>query len=178
MHNRIYVFGASCSGSTTLGRGLSQALSIPHADSDDYFWEQTDPPFSIKRPEEERVRLMAPVLGDGSWVLTGACENWARDFIADATLIVFLSLPQELRLQRLKQREQERFGDRILEGGDMFEIHEAFFKWASQYEDPEFTGRSRHRHEAWMKSCGKPALRLDGRLTREELVTQVLRISA
>lgn len=178
MHKRIYVFGASCAGSTTLGHRLAQALSVPHVDSDDYFWEQTEPPFSVKRPEEERISLMKPAMGDGGWVLSGACEGWAKALVSQSSLIVFISVPQEERLQRLKKREKERFGDRILEGGDMFETHEAFFQWASQYEQPDFSGRSRHRHETWLKECKTPVLRLDGRLGRDDLVAKVLQTSA
>lgn len=55
---RVHILGASGSGTTTLGRALAQAWSVPHADADDYFWVPADPPYLQKRPVEERITLM------------------------------------------------------------------------------------------------------------------------
>ena len=49
-HARVHVFGASGSGTTTLGRALAEALGSVHLDTDAYFWESTDPPFTTIRP--------------------------------------------------------------------------------------------------------------------------------
>ena len=57
MSNRIHVFGASGTGTTTLGRGLAEALHIGQFDTDAYFWLQTDPPFTDIRPEPERIEF-------------------------------------------------------------------------------------------------------------------------
>ena len=54
----IHIFGASGSGTTTLGRYLAQRLGGVHLDSDDFFWLPTDPPYTQKRPIEMRVPLM------------------------------------------------------------------------------------------------------------------------
>jgi adenylate kinase family enzyme len=45
---KIYITGPSGLGTTTLGRTLSHRLNIFHGDSDDFFWLQTDPPFTKK----------------------------------------------------------------------------------------------------------------------------------
>ncbi|MGU3577249.1 adenylate kinase, partial [Brucellaceae bacterium C25G] len=55
---RIYITGASCAGVTTLGAEIARLLSIQHIDVDDYYWLPTDPPFTIKRPPEDRVKLI------------------------------------------------------------------------------------------------------------------------
>ena len=58
MFQRIHIVGASSSGTTTLGAELAGRLGAAHLDTDDFFWEATDPPFTTKRPEAERVALM------------------------------------------------------------------------------------------------------------------------
>ncbi len=58
MKHIIHIFGASGSGTTTLGRALSEALGLLHMDTDDYFWLPTDPKFTTKRPVDERLALM------------------------------------------------------------------------------------------------------------------------
>ncbi len=37
--NKIHIFGASGSGTSTLGAALSNELSYTHLDTDDYFWK-------------------------------------------------------------------------------------------------------------------------------------------
>lgn len=46
---RIYVFGASGCGATTLGAAVAKKLGLVHVDSDDHYWMPTDPPFSQNR---------------------------------------------------------------------------------------------------------------------------------
>jgi len=53
-----------------------------------------------------------------------------------------VSLPTELRLQRIEAREISLFG-----GADP-----TFLAWAAQYEEGRLPGRSRARHEAWLES--------------------------
>ena len=43
---RVLVLGATASGTTTLARALADRWSVPHADTDDYFWVPTDPPYT------------------------------------------------------------------------------------------------------------------------------------
>lgn len=171
---RIYLTGASCAGVTTLGRGLATHLSVPHLDVDDYFWMPTDPPFTTKRPPDDRVRLIAAAMGSGGWVLSGSLDGWG-DALADAaTLIVFVVTPTPIRMQRLHTRERERFGARVEPGGDMHAIHVAFRDWASQYDVPDFARRSRARHEAWLERRQTPVVRVDGTKAVAELVGEVL----
>jgi adenylate kinase family enzyme len=42
---RIHITGASGAGVTRLGRVLTDALAVPHHDTDDYFWQPTVPPY-------------------------------------------------------------------------------------------------------------------------------------
>jgi adenylate kinase family enzyme len=37
---RVHIFGASGSGTTTLGRTLAERLGVRFFDGDDYFWER------------------------------------------------------------------------------------------------------------------------------------------
>ena len=171
---RIYITGASCAGVSTLGANLAPSLDLKHVDVDDLYWAPTNPPFTTKRPPEERVSLMQQELGADNWVLTGSCMGWGDALIIHADLIVFVVTPTPVRLERLAARERERFGDRIAPGGDMHEIHVAFREWASQYDDPNFSGRNRAWHEAWLSGQTIPVLRVDGARGADEMVAHVL----
>jgi adenylate kinase family enzyme len=172
--SRIYVTGASCAGVTTLGRRLARRLAVRHLDVDDFYWIPTDPPFTTKRPPQDRASLIRQEQRNDGWVLTGSFDGWGDALIDDADLIVFVDTPTPVRMERLLVRERQRYQNRIEPGGDMHEIHVAFREWASQYDDPAFSGRNRARHEAWLSVQAVPVIRLDGTLDVEELSTTVM----
>ena len=89
-------------------------------------------------------------------------------------MIVFVDTPTLIRMKRLKDREIDRYGDRIRPGGDMFETHSAFHLWASQYDDPTFSGRNRAKHECWLAAQEVPVVRLDGTRAVGDLVASVV----
>ena len=175
---RIYITGASCAGVTTLGHNLACSLNLRHVDVDDFYWLPTNPPFTTKRPPAERVCLIEQALGDQGWLLTGSFDGWGDALIAHVDLIVFVITPTPVRLERLAAREQQRFGNRIAPGGDMHAIHLAFREWASQYDDPAFSSRSRVRHEAWLSRQTAPVLRVDGECSAEDMLANTLRAVA
>ncbi|WP_392893907.1 adenylate kinase [Pseudomonas migulae] len=171
---RIYITGASCAGVTTLGQNLATLIGVRHVDVDDFFWMPTNPPFTTKRPPSERVSLIQQEFNDDDWVLTGSCMGWGDALISHADLIVFVVTDTSVRLERLAAREKERFGNRITPGGDMHEIHVAFREWASQYDNPNFTGRNRAWHEAWISEQTVSVLRIDGMSSPEKMAADVV----
>ncbi len=163
--------GASGSGTTTLARALADHWAVPHADADDYFWVPSDPPYVEKRPEADRLALMQSVFAPReAWVLSGSLLGWGEAIVARCDAVVFLTLEAEERLRRLHARERIRRDS----GGVDEAAWEAFLEWASGYDDPDFEGRSRVAHEDWLAGLNQPVLRLDSRLTREELRDAVL----
>jgi adenylate kinase family enzyme len=121
MNHRIHIFGASGSGTTTLRKLLASRLSIPHFDTDEYFWIKTDIPFTEKRSENERVKLLGNDLyKHSSWVLSGSLCGWGDFAIPLFTLVIFLWIPHDIRLKRLKAREIERYGFEAISPGGWF----------------------------------------------------------
>jgi adenylate kinase family enzyme len=120
MTQRIHILGASGSGTTTLGRALAEHLQCPHFDTDAYFWLPTDPPYTHKRQITLRQNLlMDDLTAHKSWVLSGSLCGWGDVAIPLFEWVVYLWIPTEQRLERLRQREHERYGERIMAGGDM-----------------------------------------------------------
>lgn len=108
---RIHIFGPSGSGTSTLGRALSSALSSQHFDTDDFYWVPSDPPFTKVRAETDRLRLMQEVfLPRRDWVLSGSLDSWAGAVVERFTLAIRLTLDPHIRRYRLEQREAQRCG--------------------------------------------------------------------
>lgn len=171
---RVHVTGAAGTGTTSLGAALAPALGVQHLDTDRFYWRPTDPPYTDKFPAAERLAAMRAACGSGGWVISGSLDGWGDPLIEMADLIVFLRAPAEVRLERLRRRETQRFGDRIAPGGDMEHLHASFLVWSAQYDDAGFTGRSRLRHETWLAQQPAPVLRLDATEPVEALVRRVL----
>ena len=127
MPARIHIVGASASGTTTLGGALAERLDARHLDTDSFFWEATDPPFTTKRPVEERLALMeAAMEGAPSWIISGSMMGWGEVFVPRLDLAVFLRVPQEVRMTRLLARERQRYGEAIEPGGALRAAHLEF----------------------------------------------------
>jgi adenylate kinase family enzyme len=165
----IHILGASGSGTTTSGRALAERLQCSHFDTDDYFWLPTDPPYTHQRERTERQRLLMDHLtAQDSWVLSGSLCGWGDVAIPLFELVVFLAIPQDIRMERLRQREHARFGERILPGGDMYETSQAFLAWAASYDEGGLDIRSRQRHDQWLSTLPCPILCFEGAYSVEE----------
>ena len=148
MKNVIHIYGASGSGTSTLGRKLSEELGYKFMDTDDYFWLPTDPMFTQKRPVQERLALMRRDIECAeNAVLSGSLTDWGDELIPYFTLAVRIEMAQELRIGRLKQRERQRFGTRLDPGGDMHQAHLQFIEWAKRYDTAGLDQRSKARHD-------------------------------
>jgi len=162
-HKVIHITGASGSGTTTLAKAICEKYGHTHLDSDDFFWEQTDPPFTVKRPVAERQQLMSDAMDAcAKCVISGSLTGWGDVFIPDFELVIYLETPTKVRLKRLEKREAERFGGRILPGGDMEDEHQQFLIWASQYDNGGIDMRSAAHHTQWLKNVTCPIIKMDG----------------
>jgi adenylate kinase family enzyme len=173
---RIHVFGASGSGTTTLGRSLAERLGIPHFDTDDYFWVKTTPiPFTVKTDITGRVaRLRADLLKHPDWVLSGSLCDWGDSVIPLFTLAVFLWIPAGIRLKRIREREIERYGVEALSPGGWFhQNHMEFMTYAASYDSGGLDIRSRQLHEQWMRSLPCRLLRIEEPLSTQEQIATI-----
>ncbi len=174
IERRIHIFGASGSGTTSLGAALAAALDAPHVDCDTYYWQPTDPPYTRANDRDIRLRLLQnAIAGLPSWVLSGSMCGWGDPLMHRITLAVFMHLDPAIRLARVAERERARFGSRIEADGDMHAQHHQFMTWAASYDDAAAPTRSLALHEAWMRRLRCHAVRLDSRAPTAMLVEQI-----
>lgn len=163
MPNLIHIFGASGSGTTTLGQMICEKLGYTLIDADDFFWVPSDPPFTQKRPAEERIELMKKKISESeNAVISGSITGWGDVFIPLFTLAIRIEMEPSLRMERLYQREKKLFGSRIEIGGDMYQKHREFIEWAKAYDFGGLEIRSRAKHDQWQKLLSCEVLLLDG----------------
>lgn len=169
----IHILGASGAGTTTLGEALRDRFGYTLLDSDDYFWLPTDPRYTTPRSREERQRLLSGAIATSSrWILSGSSCGWGDRFIPLFEKVILVEAPMEVRIERLKKRESDRFGERILPGGDMYEAHQEFLAWAARYETAGSEQRSRALHDEWLMKVTCPIVVVDGTTPVDEMVRQ------
>jgi kanamycin kinase/aminoglycoside 3'-phosphotransferase-3 len=99
---------------------------------EDYYFYETDVPYTALRPHKERNEmLLSDMEKYGSFVVSGDISGWGDEFLTMFDLVVFLTAPKEIRMKRIENREYARWGDRVCEGGDMYESQQKFRKFAA-----------------------------------------------
>lgn len=176
MKNVIHIFGASGSGTTTLGKKICEELGYTLMDTDDYFWIPTEPPFTIKRPKKERVELMKNDINKlENVVISGSLTDWGDELIPYFTLAIRIEMKQSIRIERLLKREKERYGSRIELGGDMYQQHIDFIEWAKSYDNGGIDIRSKAMHDELQKLFLCKILYLDGENKLDDNFDKVLK---
>ncbi|WMJ22723.1 AAA family ATPase [Paludicola sp. MB14-C6] len=162
MARGIIIFGSAGSGKTTLGKMVAERLGFPYFDLDDYIWRtDTDKPFTVMYSREDKIgRLMKDISKGNHFVMAGSMSSFHTSFDALFDLAIHITAPVEIRTARINKREYEIYGDRILEGGDMYNEHQRFVDVSARYD---FDGSpSMKIHEQWANSLPCKVIRLRG----------------
>lgn len=68
--------------------------------------------------------------------------------------VVMIKVPKEIRLQRVRNRSFQKFGNRMLIGGDLYGQEEAFFKFVESRQEDYV--------ESWVQTLNCPVIKIDG----------------
>lgn len=166
----IIIFGANGSGKTTLGRELARILNYKHMDIEDYYFHKSDVPYSNPRTREECINLiLADIEKYRLFVISAVDGDFGDEITSMYDLAIFLNAPSEIRLERVKHRAYEQYGERVCIGGDMYEQELEFYDFVAS--------RSLTPMEQWKKTLACPIVRVDGTKPIEELIRYILRKS-
>lgn len=171
----IQLLGAAGAGKSTLGRALAARAGLPLLQSDRYLW--LDDEFTQMRPPEEgRALLLGDMERYPGFILDGGVHRWLPKGVLRPDLLVLVRLEHRIRMDRLRQRELDRFGERCLPGGDHAPVTQEFLDWAATYEtasaEEENTCLAAHLQRLGEAEC--PCLVLWSHRPAEQLARQVL----
>lgn len=175
MIKRIHILGASGSGTSTLGKALAEKFNSIHFDTDDYYWLPPKHSFTQKRELVERQNLlMNDLVNHDSWILSGSLCGWGDIYIPMFDMVIYLWLPQDIRMARLIKREEQRYGEDIKPNRQKHPQFIEFIEWASKYDNGGLDIRSRVTHEEWLKGLSCPTIRIEGDLETEKRIEIIL----
>ncbi len=170
---KIQLIGASGSGKSTLAAKLARELKLPLLSGDRYLW--ADDTFTRNHPVEERRKMLLEDMKHTSFIFDGAVDSWCDDIGIDPDLLIFLRMDDQKRLKRLYDREYERFGSRILEGGDLYENSQEFLAWAASYEtDTAVKGNCLGVHLRLVREAKCRTVTIDAALPEDEVLMAAL----
>lgn len=141
MIHGIAIFGLNGGGKSTLTHALAKQIDYFEMDVEDYYFpEQRESriwvlennrmidtehidelPFSNPRTKSEvQYAIMGYIKTHPKFVLSGVTMNWSDEILSHIDIAFWVQTPLEERLKGIQTREEERFGARVLDGGDMF----------------------------------------------------------
>lgn len=165
----IQICGLNGCGKSTLGKALAERIGFHFIDNENLFFSRTntDEPYTNakSRTEVERL-LMEEVSKHPDFVFSSVIGDYGKDIIPMYNYVVVIEVPKKIRSQRVRNRSFQKFGSRMLIGGDLHNQEEAFFKMVD----------SRHNDyvENWLHGLNCPIIRVDGTKPIEENVAYII----
>ncbi len=171
----IMIMGSSGAGKTTLGKLLANELGYTFVDIDEYIWRKdTEIPFSLMYSKDEKIsRLQEAISNCEHFVMAGSMNSFHEYFDPYFELVVHLHTDAKIRVKRVHERELGWFGERVLEGGDMYEDHKKMLNDIAGY-DYGTGGCTLQQHENWIKALNCKVIRLDGSDTLEKNLSRII----
>lgn len=131
MGTGILVCGLNGAGKSTLGKALAEKLHFYFIDDEELYFSKTDSDYIYASPcthEEAEKRLFHKMQAHENFVLASVKGDYGALFYPFIQYAIWIDVPKDIRLQRVKNRSFQKFGSRILPGGDLYEKEKTFFE--------------------------------------------------
>ena len=163
------ICGLNGAGKSTLGKALAEKLDFYFIDNEDLFFPKTDPNYIYASPrtrEEAEKMLFHAIKVHENFVFAAVKGDYGEAIYPFFQYAVLIDTPKDIRVQRVKKRSFQKFGNRMLPGGDLHEQEEKFFEFV--------TSRPESTVEEWIQLLSCPILRIDGTKPVEENVDFII----
>lgn len=168
MSNRIIVCGGNGAGKSTLGKRLAADLCWTFKDIEGYYFpvNNTDYNYSEARTKEEVSKLLlADMKEHKNFILASVKGEFGIEVSKLFTCAILIDVPKELRMERVRERSNRKFGDRMLPGGDLYEKEAQFFDMVEK--------RPENYTTKWLETVDMPIIRVDGTKAIEDNVVKI-----
>lgn len=130
MGTGIIICGLNGAGKSTLGKALAKELDFYFIDNEDLFFPKTDPRYKYASPrsrEEVEKLLFHEIKAHENFVFASVKGDYGENIYPFFQHAVVIDVPKDIRIQRVKNRSFQKFGNRMLPGGDLYKSEENFF---------------------------------------------------
>ena len=163
--NKILICGLNGSGKSTIGKELSNILKYEYRDAEDYYFDKNND-YSTPRSKDEVCQLLYnDMMNYHNFIFSSVKGNYGSNVESLFTCAIYIHVDKETRMKRIRKRSYLQFGDRMLEGGDLFEKEENFFNFVSNRDDDEVIN--------WLNSLNIPIIQIDGTLPINQITKEL-----
>ena len=158
----ILICGLNGTGKSTLGRLLANRMEYEFIDNEDLFFPKADSSYTFSNPrsKEEVIQLLEEKISrNNQFVFAAVKGNYGDRLIASLDHIVLIEVPKQIRSKRVRNRSYQKFGDRILPGGDLYDTESKWFSLTDSRPDNYVSD--------WLETVNCPVIRIDGTLPVE-----------
>ena len=169
MGTGIIVCGLNGTGKSTLGKALAEKLHFYFIDNEDLYFPKIDPAYIYASPrtrEEVEKLLLNEIEKHENFVFASVKGDYGETIYPFFQYAVLIDVPKDIRMKRVKNRSFQKFGNRMLLGGDLYEQEERFFD--------SVKSRAENTVEKWIQSLNCPIIRMDGTKPIEENINLVI----
>lgn len=169
MGTGIMVCGLNGAGKSTLGKTLAERLGFYFIDNEELYFPKTDPNYLYTSPRtkaEVEDLLFEEIQAHEDFVFASVKGDYGERIYPFFRYAVLIEVPKEIRVPRVRQRSFQKFGDRMMPGGDLWEQEERFFEFVASREENVV--------ERWLSALHCPVIRVDGTLPIEENVEYIV----
>ena len=165
----IQICGLNGCGKSTLGKALAERIGFYFIDNEFLYFSRpnADEPYANpkSRTEVEKL-LMDEVSKHPDFVFSAVKGDYGQDIVPMYNYVVVIEVPRKIRSQRVRNRSFQKFGSRMLMGGDLHNQEEAFFKMVDSRQEDYI--------ENWLHGLNCPIIRVDGTKPIEENVAYII----
>ena len=169
----ILLCGLNGAGKSTLGRMLADRMGYEFIDNEDLYFPKADPAYTFSGPrsEEEVTRLLEEkISANDRFVFAAVRGNYGDRLIASLDHIVLIEVPKQIRSRRVRDRSYQKFGDRVLPGGDLYDQESRWFALTDSRTEAYVTD--------WLETVDCPVIRIDGTLPAQENADYLVSVMA
>ena len=138
----IAIMGLNGCGKSTLAHALGKKIGFYEMDVEDYYFPEQKYsrqailenrhdveckykgkiPYSVPRTKNEVHKMIREdIEKHPQFIISGVTMNWEENILSAIDVVFILEVPTDERVKRVRQREEIRFGSRVMFGGDMYE---------------------------------------------------------
>ena len=169
MGTGIIMCGLNGTGKSTLGKALAERLRFHFIDNEDLYFPKTDPVYLYAAPrtrEEVKKLLLKEIKAHENFIFASVKGDYGKSIYPYFQYAVWIDVPRDIRMERIKKRSFEKFGNRMMPGGDLYEQEEHFFDFVKS--------RAEDTVEKWVQSLNCPIIKIDGIKPIEENINLII----
>lgn len=170
MNNKIIVCGGNGAGKSTLGKELAKELGWVFKDIEEYYFSENNSDYNYlqaQTKDEVAKLLLADMMKYDDFILASVNGDYGSVISKLFTCAILIDVPKDIRMERVRDRSNQKFGDRMLPGGDLYEKEERFFDMVRKRPEDYVT--------KWLNTVDIPVFHVDGTRAVEDNIQMIKR---